>query len=176
MSTTIMKNKISQDNPRAWRNPWVIGWVSLVAIVLLVNITMISLAIFTNPGLVSEDYYERGRSYEKTVISKNAARDALGWSVTADFPTSPVINQTEKYRFNIVDKNGVPISHATATLNAYRASDANADFAVTMHEIVPGVYAGDVNFPLKGQWEIIINLKQGENEYTFTRRASVIAE
>lgn len=171
-----MTKKISQDNPRAWRNPWVIGWVSLVAIVLLVNITMISLAVFTNPGLVSEDYYERGRNYEKTVTTRIAARNALGWTISTDFPAEPVMNRIEKYRFNAVDKNGVPVSNGQVTANVYRPSDVKADFKVQMSEIVPGVYAGDINFPLKGQWEVTISLQRDEDIYDFSRRASVLAE
>ena len=176
MSAMTMTNKISQDNPRAWRNPWVIGWVSLVAIVLLVNIVMITLAVTTNPGLVSEDYYERGRNFEKTVMTKIAARNALGWSVSADFPINPVINNNEKYRFTIVDKNGVPVSDGQVTANIYRPSDVNADFQVAMNEIVPGVYTGDIKFPLKGQWEVTVTLKHGEDVYDFSRRVSVVTE
>lgn len=176
MSTATMPNKISQDNPRAWRNPWVIGWVSLVAAVLLVNITMISLAVSTNPGLVSEDYYERGRNFEKTVTTRIAARSALGWTISTDFPLAPVTNRVEKYRFNVVDKNGVPVTDGQVTVNVYRPSDAKADFLVEMTEIVPGVYTGDISFPLKGQWEVTVSVKRGEDIYDFSRRASVLAE
>lgn len=170
-----MTKKISQDNPNGWRNPWVLGWISLVAVVLLVNITMISLAIYTNPGLVSEDYYERGRDHEQNVNNRLAARNALGWTFNADFPVSPVMNREETYRFNAVDRNGVPLSNARATLTAYRPSDAKADFSTDMHEIVPGVYEAKLNFPLKGLWEVTVNFKQGENEYDFNRRANVLA-
>ena len=174
--TMIMTNKISQDNPRAWRNPWVIGWVSLVAVVLLVNIVMISLAVTTNPGLVSEDYYERGRHYEKTITSKIAARNALAWSVSTDFPINPVINNSEKYRFTVVDKNGVPISNGQVTASVYRPSDANADFKIEMNELVPGVYTGDINFPLKGRWEVTVSLKRGDDVYDFSRPVSVVTQ
>ncbi len=176
MSAMTMTNKISQDNPRAWRNPWVIGWVTLVAVVLLVNIVMISLAITTNPGLVSEDYYERGRDYEKNVTTKIAARHALAWSISADFPGSPVMNNNEKYRFTVVDKQGVPVSNGQVSASIYRPSDVNADFKVEMSEIVPGVYSGDINFPLKGRWEITISLKRGDDVYDFTRRVNVVTE
>jgi nitrogen fixation protein FixH len=171
-----MAKKISQDNPNGWRNPWVWGWIALVAIVLLVNITMISLAVITNPGLVSEDYYERGRDHERNINKKLAARNALGWTFNTDFPTSPVMNREEVYRFNTVDKHGLPITSGQATLTAYRPSDAKADFSVPMNEIVPGVYEGRLNFPLKGLWEVTVSFKQGENEYDFNRRANVLAQ
>jgi nitrogen fixation protein FixH len=171
-----MTNKISQDNPRAWRNPWVIGWISLVAIVLLVNITMITLAITTNPGLVSEDYYERGRDFEKTVTTKIAARNALAWTITTDFPINPIVNRSEKYRFNVVDRNAVPVNGGHVIASVYRPADASADFQVEMNEIFPGVYGGDINFPLKGRWEVTVSLQRGDDVYDFSRRVSVVTE
>ncbi|MDQ1363648.1 MAG: hypothetical protein QG652_1510 [Pseudomonadota bacterium] len=176
MNTTTMHRKFSQDNPRAWRNPWVIGWISLVAVVLLVNIIMISLAVLTNPGLVSEDYYERGRHFEKTMTTRIAARNALGWTINTDFPVSPVTHRSEKYRFNVVDRNGIPVSDALVTANIYRPSDVRADFKTGITEIVPGVYAGEINFPLKGQWEITVSIRRGEDIYDFSRRISVLAD
>ena len=176
MHTATTNDAISQSNPRAWRNPWVIGWITLVAVVLLVNIAMISIAFITSPGLVNENYYDRGRHYEKTLKSRIATRDALGWSISTDFPITPYINKPEKYRFNIVDKNAVPISNAQTTIALYRPSDAEADFELPMHEIVPGIYSADVRFPLKGEWEIIVSIKRDDDHYTFSQRARVAAE
>ena len=167
---------ISQDNPKGSRNPWLIALVSLIVIVVLVNITFITLAITTNPGLVTDDYYEKGRHFEDTVIKRATARQSLGWSYSADFPVQPVINQAHTYRFTIVDKAGVPLSHADAILKAYRPSDANADFAVAMSEPNPGMYEAEIRFPLKGTWDITIQISHGQDDYDFTRRASVVTE
>ena len=59
---------ISQDNPKALKNPWVIGWLLLVAVVLAVNIGFISLAFITNPGLVDKNYYEKAEDYEENLV------------------------------------------------------------------------------------------------------------
>ncbi len=169
-----MSKKISQDNPNAWRNPWVIGWISLVIIVLAVNVGMISLAFITSPGLVSEDYYEQGRDHEQNINKKIAARAALSWSFSPDFPDKPVMNRSERYRVTVVDRNGMALTNGQAVLKAYRPSDAEADFTSTMSETIPGVYESDVRFPLKGHWEITVSLKHEEDESDFTRRINVI--
>ncbi|MDH5473708.1 MAG: FixH family protein [Gammaproteobacteria bacterium] len=167
---------ISQDNPKASKNPWVIGLLSLIVIVLLVNITFITLAYVTNPGLVTENYYEKGQDLEETIIKRATARQSLGWSYSTDFPIQPVIYKNETYRFNIVDKAGVPLSNADVILKAYRPSDATADFIVPMNEPNPGMYEAIVQFPLKGMWDITIKISHGQNDYDFTRRASVVTE
>ena len=172
-----MNNKaISQDNPNAWKNPWVIGWVSLVVIVVQVNIVMISLAFITSPGLVHEDYYEKGQDYEQNINKLSAQRNALAWSYTTDFPSKPVMNKTAHYSFNLVDKYGVALIDANVLFSAYRPSDANADFKITMIETVSGRYEVNVTYPLKGMWQFTIAITSDTDEYSFTRRTSVLAQ
>ena len=175
MSNATMTDKsISQSNPNAWRNPWVIGWILLVVIVLVVNIAMISLAFITNPGLVTEDYYEKGQDHEQNINKKIAARNALGWTFSTDFPTSPVMKHNELYRLNAVDKYGKPLTGAEVSITAYRPSDSEADFKVLMIETLPGLYEAKINYPLKGIWELTIILTRGEDTDDFVRRTSVV--
>lgn len=179
MTTKVMTDnskRISQDNPNAWRNPWVLGWIALVVIVLAVNIGMISLAFITNPGLVTEDYYEKGIDYEENFNKRTAARNALGWSYRTEFPTSPVMNTEELYRFSIVDKAGRPLSDARVNISLYRPSDVAADFNVAMLEVAPGVYQAKLSYPLKGLWELTVQIERGEDKYDFNRRSSVLAQ
>lgn len=169
-------NAFSQDNPRASRNPWVIGWIALIVIVLGVNATMITLAYTTNPGLVSEDYYERGRDHEKHISDKLAARAALGWTITSQIPDQLVMQRNEKFRFISVDRAGLPLSEAKVIVHAYRPSDARRDFQVAMAESNPGFYEGDINFPLKGLWVLTVHVQKDKDVYNFTRRISVHAQ
>lgn len=179
MTAKLMTNnskRISQDNPNAWRNPWVLGWIALVVVVLAVNIGMISLAFITSPGLVTEDYYEKGIDHEKNFNKRMAARSALGWSYRTEFPTSPIMNTEQLYRFSIVDKVGRPLSDARVNISVYRPSDADADFNVSMLEVAPGIYQAKVNYPLKGIWELTVQIQRGEDQYDLNRRTSVLAQ
>ncbi len=155
----------SQDNKHAWRNPWVIGWLGLVAVVLGVNAVMISLAVITNPGLVTEDYYEKGRTFERNMINQMVARNALEWQVRLDMPKTPLAGQNEHYRFIVTDKRGVPMESLKVRLQGYRPSDANADFFADMEPLGNGIYQAKLNFPLKGLWELNINVQHGEQQY-----------
>jgi len=173
---TMKKDQISQDNPKALKNPWVLGWLSLLLVVLAVNIGFITLAITTNPGLVDKNYYENAKDYEENLIKYRNARTALGWSYQANFPSNPIINTRELYRVSVVDKVGQPLTAATIKLNAYRPSDASADFETTLSEVGAGIYEGYVAFPLKGIWDIKVNITRDEDRYDFTRRASIVTE
>ena len=177
MSTISMDKKIfSQDNPKALKNPWVIGWLILVGIVLAVNIGFISLAFITNPGLVDKDYYENAEDYEENLVKYRTARAALGWTYQAAFPKNPIINTKTLYRLSIVDKTGLPLTSANVKLIAYRPSDASADFEINLSEVKTGIYEGYMTYKLKGIWEITAVIQHGENKYDFTRRASIVTE
>jgi len=168
--------KISQSNKRAFRNPWVLGWLALIAVVLGVNIVFITLAVVTNPGLVSKDYYERGRDHERHYIQRRLERTALGWTTSLEVPESIQLGATQTYRFVVVDKEGQPVQGASVVLNAFRPSDAKADFSETLLETAPGRYEGAVTFPLKGIWDLLVHVERDAKGFDVPRRISVLAQ
>lgn len=173
---SMNKNSFSQDNPKALKNPWVLGWLALVVIVLAVNIGFISLAFITNPGLVDKNYYEKAEDYEENLVKYRTARASLGWNYQAAFPANPVINQKTLYRLSAVDKTGLPLAGAKINIVAYRPSDASADFEISLSEVDAGIYEGYITYPLKGIWEITTKIERGTDHYDFIRRASIVTE
>ena len=169
-----MRRKYSQSNRQALRNPWVIGWLTVVAIFLGVNAMFFIIAIVSSPGLVSEDYYEQGRRYENNVLKLMSAHNNLQWETRLEIPESIVINRADVFRFVAVDSRGLPIKSAVVKLIAYRPSDANADFTSAMEEIAPGMYQAGVSFPLPGVWDLKLNVQSGEQRYELEHRISVI--
>lgn len=168
------EKRITQSSKKALRNPWVLGWLGLLSLVLVVNMGMITTAFMTNPGLVDKDYYEKGRDHEENFLKKRMARNALGWSFRLDIPEQLTIGKTEKIRFNVVDKYGVPLRDISVNLHAYRPSDASADFFMQMKEFAPGQYQADAKFVLKGVWELHVKVTQADESYELiTQRISV---
>lgn len=166
-TTTSSEVKVTS----AWRSPWVIGWVGLVVVVLGVNLTMVVLAVATNPGLVNDNFYERGQDYEKTLMSR-LARDP-GWTLSADFPSDIKVSEPTWLRVFLVDKAGQPVSPEAVTFFAYRPSDKAMDFSRPMVEEAKGRYAAQVTFPLFGAWDTLVAVEQGGDEYTTGARISV---
>ncbi|SCZ60900.1 FixH family protein [Thiohalomonas denitrificans] len=169
------KRLFSQSNKQGWRNPWVIGWISLLVIVLGVNIGMVSLAVITNPGLVDRDFYDSGQAMEQQYRKRQAARTALGWDLELDLPKKSVAGRPDVYRLNLLDKQGQPIRGADVRLTAYRPSDASADFDVALKEAAAGRYDGYLALPLKGIWDLRVHVSRGEDSWDITRRISAEA-
>jgi nitrogen fixation protein FixH len=168
----VRGSETGRERPNSpWRNPWVRAWIALVVVVLAVNATMIVLAFATNPGLVVEDYYERGRNVERTLVTRRA--EAPGWTMSVDTPGDVTEGRATTVRFFVVDAAGQPVRPDAVTYYAYRPSDASADFSLPMVEEAPGRYAVEVSFPISGLWDTLVAAKTGDQEVTFDQRISV---
>lgn len=155
----------------ALRSPWVLGWIALVVAVVAVNGTMVYLAISTSPGLVKADYYERGRDYERTIVSRRE-RDP-GWLMRADIPRPLTAGVEVPIRLVLVDQAGQPVDVEGATFYAYRPSDVSRDFSAPMVREGEGRYLVKTSFPLVGVWDTLIAVTQGGDEFSIGERVSV---
>ncbi len=167
--------RFSQHNKEAFRNPWVLGWIGGILLVLGVNAAFIVTAIVTSPGLVEKNYYEKGRDQERNFVSQQQMRNRLGWYMTLNTIRKPVTGESARYSFNVVDAKGTPIDADGAVIQAYRPSNVNADFSTKMQKIAPGVFSAELIFPLKGAWDLNVVLSKGEDSLKLTRRISVLS-
>jgi len=152
-----------KDKQSPWRSPWVIAWVGMLVAFVLVSGYRVYLAIQTNPGLVDENYYERGQDFERNRLKK-MARDP-GWKMKLEEPKMVDIGKPARYRFRVTDKTGIPVVPDSVTFYVYRPSDAKMDFSVVMQQVGAGEYEADITFPLLGLWDILVSVNNGEDEY-----------
>ena len=170
-----VRQKYSQSNKEAMRNPWVLGWIGLLVTFLTMNFVFIAFAFISSPGLVTEDYYEKGRKYEENVIKMMAARNNLKWETNLEIPRDFTVNKTDVIRFNAVDSRGLPIENADVQVTAYRPSDADEDFIVRLENIGPGIYQAYIGFPLKGIWDLKLKVEHEGDSLEMEHRISVKA-
>ncbi len=159
------------DKNSAWRSPWVIGWVAMVAIFFSMNLFMIFMAVDNNPGLVNEDFYERGQDYEENMMKRRA--NDPGWQMKIQLPRKIDVDQVIAARFTVKDKSDQPVTVDQVMFHAYRPSDAAEDFSVPMLQVAPGVYEAKLRFPLLGAWDILVSVKRGEDEFNTPKRIGV---
>jgi nitrogen fixation protein FixH len=143
----------------------------MVVIFFTMNMVMIFMAVDNNPGLVVDDYYERGQDYEKNLL-KRLARDP-GWKMQLQLPRKIEVDQPVIARYSVQDQSGQPVTPDSVTFFAYRPADAKADFSVPMQQVAPGRYEAEIRFPLFGAWDILVSAKRGEDEYNTPKRIGV---
>ncbi len=163
---------LSQSNKQAFRNPWVIGWILLLLVVLTVNGGMIVTAFKTSPGLVKDDYYEQGRDYERTVQQLMATRQRLGWKVQLE-PGTVTVGVPAMLNITVLDKAGSPVTGLGGHLQLYRPSDRSQDAIISLSEVGQGQYQASYTVMLKGVWDLLLTLQQGEDQYSAEQRIHV---
>ncbi len=140
--------------------PWYIVLFFVAQTVLFGWFTYI--AETTHTGLVTEQAYEKGLHYNKT-IEKERLQKSLGL-------TSSVTHNGSNITFKLQDKNGANIMHAIVTLWLYRPTQDGKDIRVGMTETSTGEYTATVGSAMKGLWEIRIHALTDTNDYQTSQR------
>ncbi|MBA3023333.1 MAG: hypothetical protein FP821_05475 [Sideroxydans sp.] len=166
---------ISQDHKSGLRNPWLLGMLGLIVVVLAVNAAFIWFATHDQSSLIDREYKTKDRKSNTQLLSELGRQQALGWKATINKPKSLIQGQPTMYEISVMDKDGMPVS-GEMEVEAYRASDASKDFITAFKEVAAGNYQGYVSFPLKGYWELHIHLKRGNDEIAVDTERFMVVE
>lgn len=156
---------ISQERKSGLRNPWLLGLLVLILLVLSVNASFIWFATHNQSTLVDREYKTKDRKTNTQMLSELGRQQALAWQTTIDKPKELVQGKPILYQISVADKSGKPVS-GEMEVEAYRASDASLDFVTPFKEVTAGNYQGYVTFPLKGYWELHLHLRRGADEFS----------
>lgn len=166
---------ISQSNKSGLRNPWVWGMLALIAVVLSVNATFIWLTMKEgHSSLVDRDYQTTNRQSNESMLSDLRQQHALSWQTEIKKPPSIVMGIPTAYEIAVKDREGKPVSGVMEVV-AYRPSDASKDFTTTFKEVAPGSYQGNINFTLKGYWELHIHIQRGDARFNVNTDKFMVA-
>ena len=166
---------LSQKNKKGWRNPWFVGMMGVVVTALLVNSVLIWYALHRRSTLVDHEYSTRDRKSDTETIDDIQAQNALAWKITIKLPKMVVLAMPAAYEINVADRQGAPVSGEMEVV-AYRASDADKDFAIPFREVSSGKYQGYISFPLKGYWELRIRVKRGKDVFEVGSNKFLVTE
>jgi len=153
-----------------FKNPWFLMVLGLIAAALAGTVWMAVIAGSTSPGLVSEDYYEKGKNYFHQAPEKKGTSQ---WRLNLLAPAGAKVGQLQTYRFYVIDDAGKPLKAGTAVLYAYRPSDAKADFRVEMELTDAGTFTASVAFPLPGSWDLIAQVESQGRRVDIAQRLFV---
>ena len=142
--------------------PWL--FVAGFALVVAVNATMIWLAVGSFSGLYTAKPRDRGLNYN-AVVEAQKSRDALGWRI--DTAWHPAANRLEVAAF---DSAGQPLGGARIQVELIRPVEKQRPLAVTMDAIDIGRFAGHVELPARGNWDVDIVVEHNGERYALTRR------
>jgi len=145
MSETVETQGVSRPSDK-----W-IPWYFVLFFVVLVALdgTFATIAIRTQTGLVTEDYYEEGVHYNDT-LSAEAKIENLGWH------SEMALADDGTFVLTLKDRDMTPLSGAQVTAKIERPVQDGYDFGLPLVETGNGRYVADIDFPMPGQWRIRI--------------------
>jgi len=140
-------------------------------VVIAVNVTMMTLAVETLPGVDVDNPYGAGLAYNKE-ISAARAQAARGWHVVAH-----VERQADGkgiIRVEARDGLGAPVTGIAFYARLAHPIDRRADHAVPLSESERGIYRGTAENVRAGQWELIIEGERGSERMFRSRNRMVL--
>lgn len=140
--------------------PWY--FVLFFVVIALVDTVMVTLAVTTHTGTVTDHPYEKGLAYNKVVEAAQAQKN-LGWKGQIDFKVTD--GNSGVLTFTLTDESGAVIIPDSVKADFFRPAQAGMDFSIVLDE-----EKTSVEFPLPGLWEARIYAKKGKQTYQQAKR------
>ncbi len=142
--------------------PWL--FVAGFVVVIAVNGIMIWFAVSSFSGLYTDRARETGLHYN-AVIAEQKARDALGWKVDAHWRAD-----VSRIELSVAGPDGQPLHGAHATVELVRPAEKRPPLPVAMGVVGSGQFAGYVELPERGNWDLDITIDRDGKHYAVTHR------
>lgn len=155
----------------AWKNPFVVAWVGILVIVVIVNFFMVSMAIVTTTGLTVDDFYDKGKNMA-AIVAKRDEMEKMGWQIDLKVPEL-MRDTSHPLVMKLKNKQGEAFDVDSATLYYYRITKKDDGEVVFLPTGNVGEYSTEINLPLKGKYEVILELLKGEEKFLASRKVFV---
>jgi nitrogen fixation protein FixH len=154
------------------KSPWLRAILGVVGVTVSLNLIYIVYAFWSPPNLVAKDYYEKGQNYfHEEIKREQAAGDA--WRLQLLAPDKPRMNLDQDYRLYVMDHQGRAVNFGQVTLFAYRPNASQSDFKQELHYVDTGTFAASLRFPLPGKWDLIAQIRSGDQKFDVAQRINV---
>src|SRR5262249_27469984 len=140
--------------------------LAFFAVIIGVNVTMMTLAIKTLPGTEVDNAYGAGLAYNRE-ISAAQTQDARGWRVAAHVERKP--DGHGSIDIEAHDASGSPLTGLAFSARLSRPTDQRADHRIALTERERGVYRGTAENVSAGQWDLVIEADRGSERVFLSR-------
>lgn len=124
------------------------------------------------PGVVARDYQKKETLYNQYLeqVERQAQR---GWQVQKGWLDTPVSGRSSVFQARVLERDGAPVRFAEVTGDFQRPSDSRLDQPFVMQEIEPGLYRTAIVLPEPGLWNLVLQVRRGEQLHELHASTSV---
>ena len=113
------------------------------------------------PGVVAHDFHKKEALYNEYLQQVERQRQR-GWQVRKGWLTDPVAGEPAVFRVEARTRTGEPLAGATVTGRFLRPSGSALDVVFELAEREPGVYEAALTLPTAGAWNLVLQIRHGE--------------
>lgn len=147
--------------------PWF--FVMFFAAIAAIDGVMVTIAVKTQPGVVTEHAYEKGLAYDQ-IIAAAAVQEELGWHAVLALHEG---KEAQILSFTLSDAENVALRGAQVSARITRPVQDGFDFNLALAEDGAGAYAVPVSFPLPGQWHVRVYVEWQDQQYQHSQTVIV---
>ncbi|MEW6639566.1 MAG: FixH family protein [Pseudomonadota bacterium] len=145
--------------------------VAFFAVVISVNVVMMTLAVKTLPGTEVDSAYRASLAYGSEIKAAEA-QTQRHWRVDAHLARAP--DGRAALQVEARDRDGAPLDGIAFSGRLERPADQHGDRAVTLAGAGQGLYRGAVSDIAPGQWDLVIEGEQAGERVFLSRNRIVL--
>jgi nitrogen fixation protein FixH len=139
-----------------------IGMIAFFGVIISVNMAFVYFALDSWPGLTTQNSYEEGLAYNKTLESA-ARQDALGWHSRIGLgPATP--KGVRVLSLSMTGPDGAPVAGLAAKARLSRPLGEGLTLDTKLSEQTPGDYTALIRLPALGRWEVEITTQAADGK------------
>ena len=143
-------------------------WLTVICLILGSNIGMGFFAIYlanSDPSqAVIPNYYRKGLEWDKTKELLSSSEN-LGWTIHVAISPDSANASHRTIRLTVLDRHGKTIEKANGELILFHHAHATQIQELALTEIYSGVYECHAEMAASGNWDMALELTQGESEF-----------
>jgi nitrogen fixation protein FixH len=125
---------------------------------------MIWFALGSFAGLYTTKPRDRGLRYNE-VIAEQQRRDALGWRIETHW-----LPEQQRLEVAVFDATGQPLAPARLSAELVRPVEKRRPLVLALEATEVGRFAGHVDLPERGNWDLDVAVERDGQRYALTRR------
>jgi nitrogen fixation protein FixH len=102
------------------------------------------------------------------VLRRQRDLESRGWALDLQIPLLQQ-NKPTPVQARIMTRDGSTVVGDQAILFYYRPADKRQDGQVELKRQADGSFVGELNLPLKGKWDVVLEIKKGDTTYQLGR-------
>jgi nitrogen fixation protein FixH len=124
------------------------------------------------PGVVARDYQKKESLYN-AYLQQVERQQQRGWEISKGWLDAPVVNVAVPFQVQVRERDCAPVQFAEVSGIFQRPSDSRLDQHFVLQETSPGVYRTDLVLPEPGMWNLVLQIRRGEQLHELHASTSI---